>query len=416
MPDTHVLAKGITDYPPLPDVLPEQARRTEAGKPLPADGCYFIAYGLLEDTHTSFPNHVGTLRVDSRSARLVASADLYGLASPASQATGSLPPPGTGIPIFPLSDYRLYLRVTKIETAETGFTMEFEAHRFIAPSFMTLDGGTSAKWALEGAFSAQMKRAAAPPGYPKPELFFVGDVSRAPADADSQPVGQMQIGWVSDALRRAVVEIDRVPGSRVPQDNGAGLTWRTVFASVGWEMSPIVSDDGVTKSGNPVWTAADVEAARQKYRDSSDLDTEWRYYLLVAQEIAAPGSKFGFMHHQAREALFITSQFVFPQDEAQWGTLRGERFDTTVAFFRTALHEMGHAMGLGHNAGGLHFMRPTEAIAREAGAEKPFPANIDWSFAPNDEFRLRHWPDIVVRPGGAAIGVGGLLLPRSQGL
>src|SRR5262249_53427007 len=222
----------------------------------------------------------------------------------------------------------------------------------------------------------------------------------------------MQIGWVSSALRRAVVEIDRVPGSKVPQDNGAGLDWQSVFQLLGWEMKPIVSDDNVTKCSDSAWNAVDAEAARQKHRDSSDLDSEWRYYLLVASQITAPGSKFGFMYHQAREALFITSQFVFPETDAKWGILRGKRFDMTVAFFRTALHEMGHAMGLGHNAGGFHLMQVTEEIARGASAEKPFPANIEWSFDPKDEHRLRHWPDIVVRPGGAVVGAGGLLLPQ----
>jgi predicted Zn-dependent protease len=415
MADTHVLAKGVQDYPPLPEVLVETSRRTPAGKAVLADGCYFISYGLLGiDT----PNHMGTLRVDSQSGRLSVSADFYTTDSMGTrpennpQPVGSMPPPAPGIPIFPIKDYRLYLRITKIEAAETGFALAFEAHRFIAATYITLDAGTSSQWAFEGTFTAQMVPAAPPPGYPSPEFFFVGDVSRVATGVDTTPVGRMQIGWVSSALRRAVVEIDRVPDSKVPQDNGAGLSWQSMFQLFGWEMRSIVSDDNVTKSSDSAWTPADAEAVRQKHRDSSDLDTEWRYYLLVASQIIHAGSNFGFMYHPAREALYMASQFVFPQTEVQWGALRGARFDTTVAFFRTAVHEMGHAMGLGHNPDGLHIMRPTDAIAQEASADKPFPANIEWSFDSNDEQRLRHWPDIVVRPGGAAIGVGGALLPE----
>jgi hypothetical protein len=417
MMDTHILAKGIQDCPPLPEILAETSRCAPAGDERLADGCYSLCYGLLGDTEV-IPILTGTLRVDSRSGRLSASADLYGIDSTAArpeskpQRFGSTSPRGSGIPIFPIQDYRLYLRITGIEAADTGFVLAFEAHRFIFPTYITLDGGASSQWAFEGAFTARMTPAAAPPGYPRSECYFVGDVFRASTDVDSLPVGRMQIGWVSSALRRAVVEIDRAPGSKAPQDNGAGLDWQGVFQLLGWEMTPIVSDDSVTKGSDSAWNSADVEEARQKYRDSCDLDAEWRYYLLVASQITAPGSKFGFMYHAKREALFITSQYVFPETEAQWGDLRGARFDATVAFFRTALHEMGHAMGLGHNAGGRHLMRTTEGIARDASADKPFPANIEWTFDPKDEHRLRHWPDIVVRPGGAALGVGGLLLPE----
>lgn len=330
---------------------------------------------MLVDTD-GFPNHVGTLRVDSRSGGPVASADLYGLPSERNEALGSVPPRGDGIP---LSDCRLPALSADHDdrsVAGGGFTIEFEAHRFIASSFKTLDGGNSAQWMFEGAFRATMKPVKAPPGYAKPEFFFVGEVARVATDLDNSPIGRLQIGWVSETLRRGVVEIDRVMDADVPADNGAGLTWQSVFATVGWRMRAAVSDGGVFKTGNGVWNAADVERARRKHRDSADLDTEWRYYLLVASEISAPGSKFGLMNHDAREALYITSQFVFPDTEAKWGTLRGKRFDKTEAFFRTAVHELGHAMGLGHNAGDTHFMNTTESIASAAPDDGSFPANV----------------------------------------
>jgi Matrixin len=347
------------------------------------------------------------LRVDSQSGQLAASADLYSVDQSATQpednlhAVGSMPPRRSGIPIFPIKDYRLYLRATTIEPTETGLTLTFEAYRCNASTFLTLDTDTSAQWAFEGTFIAEMLPAAAPPGYPRPELFLVGDVSKVDETAPPRPVGRMQLGWVSSALRRAVVEIDRAPGANVPLDNHAGLDWQGAFQAFGWQVRPIVSDDDVTKIGDAPWGKADVEAARQNYQDSFDLDSEWRYYILVASQIVTPGSPFGFMYdNDRRQALYITSQFVFPQTEPEWGDLRGARFDQTVAFFRTALHETGHAMGLEHNSDGFHYMRPTEDIAKAASADQPFPANLDWSFAPEDVHRLRHWPDIVVRPGG----------------
>jgi hypothetical protein len=71
-------------------------------------------------------------------------------------------------------------------------------------------------------------------------------------------------------------------------------------------------------------------------------------------------------------------------------------------YFRTAVHEIGHAMGLDHNNKDNGIMNATDTIAANSlkPGSPPFPKNIQWSFAPDDELRLRHWPDIVVRPGG----------------
>ena len=411
MSDTDDGAKGMQDCPPLPDILPEDSRRGTSGKPLLADGCYFLAYGRDVDVW-----YVGTLRVESRSGRLFASGDLYAFdmaAATESQPIGLVSPPGPGIPIFPIANYTYYLRVVNVEPAEAGFILTFEAHRFFPKGVRKLNGEIVARWVLDGSFTAKMLPGDAPPGHPAPDRFFIGDIPTDPGDPGQR--AQLQMGWVSPLLRRAVIEIDRVPDVQVPQGNGAGVTWQSVFRSFGWEVELVVSNDDITKNDGPVWQRSAADAAMRNRRDSSDLDAEWRYYILVAQLIVAPADGFGYMYHPKREALFMASELVFPQSEAQWGTLRGKRFDTTVAFFRTAVHEIGHAMGLGHDEGGFHFMRPTASIAQEATAAMPFPANIEWCFDPDDEDRLRHWPDIAVRPGGAELGIGGgLPLPEAQ--
>jgi hypothetical protein len=412
MSDTAILAKGMPDCPPLPEVVPENLRRGASGKVLLDDGCYFVVYGREADIW-----YEGTLRVQSRSGQLFASGVLYAFdAASAADALpiGLRPPRGSGIPMFPIADYTYYLRVKTIEPADPGFVLTFEAHRFFPRDVRMLNGDIPPRWVLDATLTARMTPADPPPGYPAPGRFFVGDIQTSPDDPEQRT--QIQIGWVSSFLRKAVIEIDRVPGSRVPQENGAGANWRTVFESFDWEVDAIVGDDNITKSDGPVWKPHDADVAMRAYRGSSDLDSEWRFYILVAQQIDAPMDAFGFMYHPKREALFMTSEDVFPENQAKWGMLRGKRFDTTVAFFRTAIHEIGHAMGLGHNESGLHFMRPTPAIAEEASAEALFPTNIDWSFDPRDEQRLRHWPDIAVRPGGAPVGIGGgLPIPEASG-
>jgi hypothetical protein len=391
---------GQQDYPALPVVLPERVRHPAAGKPTLPDGCYFIAYGFAEFP----PFYVGTLRVDSRSGELSASGDLYEAPALENDAPflGQVPPPSPGVPIFPIPAYTYYLRVTGIEATDSGFTLAFEASRFLRQTVLLLDGDTSSQWLPQGSFTAQMMPAVAPEGYPSPELFFTGDIAKEGGTA----VAMLQMGWVSPLLRKAVIEIDRVPEAEVPLDNGAGLDWRTVFNGFGWDVTAALSDSDVQKYGKPMWTGEEARAAMVARRDSSDLDAEWRYHVLVGQNIFYRNSEQrGAMYDETtRQGLFVSSHIVFSAEEERWGPLKGLRAgESALTFFRTAVHELGHAMGLGHDDTGFHIMRPTDGIADDAPAEAPFPTNILMSFAPDDAHRLRHWPDMIVRPGGTSL-------------
>lgn len=402
MPE-HSIIRRMTVQPPLPKHMPEESRRAPTGAPLLADGCYFVAFGLIDTA-----NVLGTLRVDSRSGQLFVSGDLYHFEPGTDdKPVGEIPPRRHGIPIFPIADYRHYMRVMKIEPDDGGFFLTFEAHQFLPKVNRALDGVDTSPWRFEDTYMARMMPAEAPSGYPSPGMFFVGDVSTP----DKGTIGKMQIGWLSPVLRCAVIEIDRVAESESPESNGAGVSWKSIFDPIGWDVTTIVSDGTVKKYGGPVWTAADGHAAMLAHRAKTDLDAEWRYHILAVQQIAFAGGERGVMYDRngfngkPREGLLLASHYVFPEDEPRWGALRGVRAGETVTFFRTAVHEMGHAMGLDHSPG-FGFMRPTDGIAEGASADKPFPGNIVWTFAPDDEHRLRHWPDVIVRPGGPDMGAG----------
>lgn len=391
-------------HPPLPEHLQEESRRAHTGELLLADGCYFLAFGIA-----AAANVLGTLRVESRSGRLFVTGDLYHVEpGKDDKPVGEIPPRGDGIPIFPIADYRHYIRVMTIEPADGGFVLTFEAHLFMPEVNEALDGNATLPWRFEATYIARMMPAEAPSGYPSPGMFFVGDVSRS----DGQEIGKMQLGWVSPMLRRAVIEIDHVAKSKPPENNGAGVSWKSVFDSIGWDVTTLVSDGAVKKYGGPAWTDKEGHAAMLAYRDKSDLDAEWRYHILAVEQIDFPEGERGVMYDRGgsngvpREGLLVASDYIFPEDEPRWGALRGLRAGETVTFFRTAVHEIGHAMGLDHNNHGFEFMRPTDRIAESAPADMPFPGNIVWAFASDDEHRLRHWPDIIVRPGGLDMGAG----------
>src|SRR5262245_8523009 len=99
--------------PPLPSATPRAPQAVSPGGP--ASGCYRISYA----TSGASPAHyAGTLRVDAATGHILASGDLYlrpdkGDASYG--AAGEQKDPA--IPIFPLKDYRYYLRVLELVPA-----------------------------------------------------------------------------------------------------------------------------------------------------------------------------------------------------------------------------------------------------------------------------------------------------------
>lgn len=427
-------------FPPLPDPLPPFSDSPIPQPPFDPifrrnlrSGCYLINYKPTGNLLVTFD---GTLRVESFGFGRRASGDLYqrpivfGPFPPIPRPPIPRPPipipgpnplarrpfffpapnPSEGIPILARAQYRYYLRVTQIVqrfASGNGFKLGFEMYRFTAP-------GT---WTNEGAFTARMTWQAAPSGYPSSEDYLEGDLQNSVGTV----VGRLTMGWVSQYLRKATIEIDRVAESEAPLDNGAGVNWKSVGDGIGWDIVVQESDANIAEPSGEFWSNAECHQEMLARRDASNLDAEWRYHILCVRRLDE--TERGIMYdayatdsnNVPREGCAISSNWIIP-NTPEWGLTQGVRFGAaTMPYYRTAIHETGHAMGLYHNTIDKGFMNTTDVISSSGTTANPFPNNIQWSFAENDQKRLRHMPDIYVRPGGTPFGTDYATTPISPG-
>ncbi|UXI70523.1 hypothetical protein [Tahibacter amnicola] len=398
-------------------ILPTRLRRLRAG-------CYLINYTPVASALISYD---GTLRVEATAVGRTASGDLYqrrtmvlpapvGPNLPAPRVVlYPAPNPSAGIPIFSRDRYRFYLRVVQVPqglTATRRFTLGFELFRFDTATRSWTNFSNPEK------LSAVMSWTTAPPGFPAAGDYLAGDVKNTAGVV----VGRLTMGWISKYLRRAVVEVDRVSNGTSPLSNGAAIDWKAVGDSMGWEIVVDSSDVNVAEPSGNSWSTAECHAAMLQRRTQSSLDKEWRYHILGVR--ALDDTPRGIMYDNGasdsnqvpREGCAIASDWVIP-NSPEWGILGGERFGSAAAataYFRTAVHEAGHAMGLYHNTVDNGFMNTTDTIAASGTPSNRFPDNILWNFAADDTKRLRHIPDVYVRPGGTPFGTSYAMTPISD--
>ncbi|MEK7675652.1 MAG: hypothetical protein AAB676_07450 [Verrucomicrobiota bacterium] len=353
-------------------------------------GCYLICY-----TPAQLPAHVlhydGTLRIQQTGPHgILASGDLY--AHFDNRAVSNVIP--NDIPVFPCKEYSYYLWVTGIGSINAaGFTMDFELKGYDVDTDL---------WDNVQLFSADLTWITpVPQGYPPQGRYLNGPVKKS----DGAPAGTLTMGWLSEDLRRAKIEIDRVPQAKFPRGNGKDKGWTAVFKEVGWKVEVDLNERDVPEehlsNSNGSWSLADLHAWLLRPQNQADLDPEWRYLILSVRDI--DGGYFGVTWDPLggdspkimRDVVGISAHEDFP---VEWVKVKDAVLEDTPAYFRTAVHEIGHAMNLDHNDRTNGFMNETGRIAW--GNVAAFPDNIDWAFDPaKDQQLLRHLPDVMVRPG-----------------
>lgn len=404
-----------------------------------SSGCYYLNSQLYDPADPGSGVELsGTLRLEVEPTGLIGSGDLY-IASHTWR-----PSPAMGIPIFPREDYRYYLRVEQVRlTSKSDVVMTLGAYVFESRSW----------WLRVATWEARVRHLTGPPVFPRPGNYYRGELM----DTSGNAVGTMQFGWVSPMFRRASIEVAATEGVPLPplrlpdHDSGPEISWEAIFREVGWELRLVTNSDKVEggaldqdvvildevrQQGEPdrlldgkIWMAAELHYEFGIRRPEEDLknllDREWRYYILCISRLSARRKR-GLMFDQGfdggnqlpREGAAVAAAFEFSGEE--WGCLAGSMlYDHPDLFLRTAIHEVGHAMGLTHQGeatGHFGFMTTLDAIrsmmeSRGLVGKSGDGGGIDlshqalkealcWKFAPQDALRLRHYPDYTVRPGG----------------
>jgi len=397
----------------------------------PKSGCYRISF----TPGFSLLHYHGTMRIDLGEDDMAASGDLYkhrfhfpwisgfrqlskeyklpkNLINNLFEASKFTPVKKYGIPIYSRDTYYSYLKVTGLNTdwlnKTLNITMEEHVYDHVSESF-----------SYSRTVEAILTQTTPPAGF-SGNQYYSGTLYDS-----GIPLGGFSMGWVSKYFRKASLEVDVVEGAVAPQSvnvNGKTHSFKTIMATAGWDLKEIYDETEIpnTYTGGSVnWSHAELHQAMQDVRNPSiDLDDEWRLHLLVVPENMGSGR--GVMYDQFgehREGVASFSDDGYPlADSANWGTAQGQlQRDVPTGFLRSAAHEVGHGFNMQHQSLTFYGEPGNDATIMTTSPEvadylasvgDAYPDDIEFRFNEHCRHHLAHFPDQVVRPGGASWGAG----------
>lgn len=423
--------KDDAAVPPLPSEVPRQSGAA-GGRPAPRlfkRGCWVVQLDPffeddLDPELNPFPwlkgwaiSYSGFLRVEktapsSEGKRMRVSGDLYVVRQTWTERGPATPPDlprHPSIRTFPRRDYALYVTVEDLVVERGEPVLTLAAYHF---DHQERTWGPSSTFTCRPIPPAQQTT---PLGWrdAKPGHFLCWWVYNERGTL----VARLHMGWISRHLREARIEVAVAAGIEAPLRYGEH-SLKSVFRDLDWKVT--VGKPVIAQGPAEVWPEKDLHARMLELRSPVNLDREWVYHALVVPRFR-PTEEYGWgkMYDYGavdtnllpREGLVVGVFGRFPR-LASFGSASGQRLiDVPQAAFHNLVHELGHAMGLTHRFRGWGFMQALVAIAEQSTADLPFPANLTFAFDPLDELRLRHFPDIRVRPGGVPFEQGFATLP-----
>jgi hypothetical protein len=229
------------------------------------------------------------------------------------------------------------------------------------------------------------------------------------ANSFGNEIGAVRLVKAADMLRHAEVEvraIHRSSASRLikPIEQAS---WSKVLNKAGWAVKIVDGPDSYDQDGseysvqklrNILNETANKDGACNSSETASHCD-KWKYWLFIVEKIlnGEESTPLGIMPdygddppgEPARQGAAVAAKGKIDYAEAE------ELQDHAPLYYRTAFHEVGHMQGLYHNPSTRGIMQP-----RKYMATNDLNPEIDSSHSAIDAMRLRHLPDLWVRPGG----------------
>jgi hypothetical protein len=419
------------------EVAEDAAPPGEGPPPLP-QGCYTLSLRWA-GTPQNAPGFVGTLRIEPTFPGVRFSADLYrdrptaALLADPSGALGELQSPaaeaadtGGVIPIYPRANYHSYLRGVGAKPSSTppggaGDTvvLEFEEFEYV-------DDPEDFNGRFKPTPTGRLQFALAPTGSPG---LYSGT-----AHADPSQRGTVSIRWISPHYRHAHLQLHTLEGAVPPPAEVEGVTFATIFADAGWELS--VTDGGTFPlpaelSDLNITDCTQTEKMKMLVTlapgfDPTELDSVWRTHLLaIPADLGcsrgwAPGLFISPGSVLSRLGALIFSHDGYPTAPVGTGILAdsgGPHYDRVAgqrqhqvprAYLRSAAHEVGHAFNQIHQQDDKgepdnSIMTTTPRVAEVLGTAGTFPDQLHLGFNDRVKTHLRHLPDPAVRPGAMGL-------------
>jgi hypothetical protein len=393
--------------PPLPrEIVRTAGKDTRSGKDWAAklqellqEGAYFLRFEprLAEDDTVELPNElVGIIRVHHRLRRRrlysSGSGDLYRCRREEAKAAAakwakSDEPDDLRKLQFPSDHYRYYLRLETLWiTREDELILGFDTYRYHPRQ----------RWDRRQAITLRLERP--PEGQTRREL--TGQVLN---EAGTE-IGTCRLVKVASMLRHAEIRLYAIGGVKAPDNR---TRWIKSLNEAGWSVELI--GPSAIDSDQEGWTEAEL---RRHFLDHIEKDVKpgvtpeqawqpWIYHLMLVGRIRSGGRQggpLGLMFDLGTDPADPPRQVAALAAKEPVDASGEELHDSEEFYYWVALHEMGHMQGLYHNPTDRGVMQPRHYRDGE------FDPDRDLLHAAIDTHRLRHLPDLWVRPGGVPFG------------